>query len=108
MTLDGIPLTMPDGQGQSQIINLPTIGAIKVIRGPFAALYGNAAGGVIQAYTRDAPDPPSLSLRTWFGPWNSRQTTLVGGGGTGAWSGIAGLTDFRTDGWREHSSATRK
>ncbi|MBS0317589.1 MAG: TonB-dependent receptor plug domain-containing protein, partial [Proteobacteria bacterium] len=57
MTFDGIPLTMPDGQGQSQIINLPTVGAIKVIRGPFAALYGNAAGGVIQAYTRDAPDP---------------------------------------------------
>ena len=108
MTLDGIPLTMPDGQGQSQIINLPTVGAIKVIRGPFAALYGNAAGGVIQAYTRDAPDPPSLSLRTWFGPWNSRQTTLVGGGSSGAWSGIAGLTDFRTDGWREHSSATRR
>ncbi|WP_051849103.1 TonB-dependent receptor plug domain-containing protein [Thiomonas sp. FB-Cd] len=27
MTLDGIPLTMPDGQGQSQIMNLATLGA---------------------------------------------------------------------------------
>ncbi len=108
MTLDGIPLTMPDGQGQSQLIDLPTIGAIKVIKGPFAALYGNAAGGVIQAYTRDAPQQPSLSVGTWFGAWNSRQTTLVGGGTSGAWSGLVGLTDFRTDGWRAHSSATRR
>ncbi|MGA8008961.1 MAG: TonB-dependent receptor, partial [Thiomonas sp.] len=107
MTLDGIPLTMPDGQGQSQIINLPTVGGMKIIKGPFAALYGNAAGGVIQAYTRDAPDPPSLSLRTWTGDWGSSQTTLLGGGSSGAWSGIAGLTHFRTDGWRQHSSATR-
>lgn len=107
MTLDGIPLTMPDGQGQSQIINLPTIGGIKFIMGPFAALYGNAAGGVIQAYTRDAPDPPSLSLRTWVGNYGSRQTTLVGGGSSGAWSGVAGITHFTTDGWREHSAATR-
>jgi iron complex outermembrane receptor protein len=108
MTLDGIPLTMPDGQGQSQIMNLPTLGGMKIIKGPFAALYGNAAGGVIQAYTRDAPEPPSLSLRTWMGEWGTRQTTLIGGGTSGDISGIAGLTDFRTNGWRDHSAATRR
>lgn len=108
LTLDGIPLTMPDGQGQSQIINLPTIGGMKIIKGPFAALYGNAAGGVIQAYTRDPPEPPALSLRTWVGDWGTRQTTLIGGGRSGSVSGIAGLTDFRTDGWRQHSAATRR
>ncbi len=108
MTLDGIPLTMPDGQGQSQIIDLPTIGAIKVIKGPFAALYGNAAGGVIEAYTRDAPVPPAVSLRYWTGPWGSHQTTLVGGGRSGKVDGLVGLTDFSTDGWREHSAANRK
>ncbi len=108
MTLDGIPLSMPDGQGQSQIINLPTLGGMTIIQGPFAALYGNAAGGVIQAYTRDPPQPPSLSLRSWIGNWGTHQTTLVGGGVSGGVSGIAGLTDFRTDGWRAHSAATRR
>lgn len=108
MTLDGVPLTMPDGQGQAQVIDLPTIGGIEVIKGPFAALYGNAAGGVIQAWTRDAPQSGEASLRTWFGPWGTSQTTLVGGGTSGAWSGVAGLTDFRTDGWRDHSDATRR
>ncbi|WP_051849104.1 hypothetical protein [Thiomonas sp. FB-Cd] len=81
---------------------------MKIIKGPFAALYGNAAGGVIQAYTRDAPDPPSVSLRSWVGAWGSRQSTLVGGGTSGGVSGVAGLTDFRTDGWRQHSAATRR
>lgn len=108
MSLDGIPLTMPDGQGQSQTIDLPMIGAMKIIKGPFAALYGNAAGGVIQAYTKDAPQPPAVSLGTWLGAWNSRQSTLIGGGSSGSVDGIAGLTDFRTDGWRDHSAATRR
>ena len=108
MTLDDIPLTMPDGQGQSQSIDLPMIGGMKIIKGPFAALYGNAAGGVIQAYTRDAPDPPSLSLGSWTGNWGTHQTTVIGGGTIGNVSGIAGLTDFHTDGWREHSGATRQ
>ena len=108
MSLDGIPLTMPDGQGQSQTIDLPMIGAMKIIKGPFAALYGNAAGGVIQAYTMDAPRPPAASLSTWLGAWNSQQTTLIGGGSSGKVDGIAGLTDFHTDGWREHSAATRR
>ncbi|OIQ89582.1 Fe(3+) dicitrate transport protein FecA precursor [mine drainage metagenome] len=108
MSLDGVPLTMPDGQGQSQLIDLPMIGAMKVIKGPFAALYGNAAGGVIQAYTEDAPDPPAASLSSWMGPWGSRQTTLIGGGRSGRVEAIAGLSDFRTDGWRIHSGASRK
>ena len=108
MTLDDIPLTMPDGQGQSQSIDLPMIGGMKIIKGPFAALYGNAAGGVIQAYTRDAPDPPSLSLSSWTGAWGTHQTTLIGGGSAGNVSGIVGLTDFHTEGWRQHSSATRQ
>ena len=107
LSLDGIPLTMPDGQGQSQIIDLPTIGDIKVIKGPFATLYGNAAGGVIEAHTRASPDPASLSLRTWSGAFGSHQTSLVGGGRRGAWDGIAGLSRFGTDGWREHSAASR-
>lgn len=108
MSLDGVPLTMPDGQGQSQLIDLPMIGAIKIIRGPFAALYGNSAGGVIEAYTEDAPDPAAASLATWLGPWGSRQSTLIGGARSGDLSAVAGLSDFRTDGWREHASASRQ
>lgn len=105
--LDGVPLTMPDGQSQIQVVNLPTIGDISVIKGPFAALYGNAAGGVIQAYTRDPAYVPTLELDTWAGAWDSHQTSLIGSSSHGDWGGIAGLTDFSTDGWRQHGAADR-
>lgn len=41
---DGIPLTMPDGQGQPGIVDLSTINSIEVMRGPFSVLYGNSSG----------------------------------------------------------------
>jgi len=48
---DGIPATMPDGQGQAASFDLSTAERIEVLRGPFASLYGNASGGVVQVFT---------------------------------------------------------
>ena len=42
--VDGIPLTMPDGQGQPGVVDLSAIRSIEVMRGPFSALYGNSSG----------------------------------------------------------------
>lgn len=47
MTLDGIPLTTPDGQTQPSALLTADLAAVTVLKGPFAALYGNAAGGVV-------------------------------------------------------------
>ena len=49
--VDGIPSTMPDGQGQINTIDLASAERIEVLRGPYSALYGNASGGVINVYT---------------------------------------------------------
>ncbi|HSR65813.1 MAG TPA: Plug domain-containing protein, partial [Xanthomonadaceae bacterium] len=45
--VDGIPATMPDGQGQLSHVPLASLRRVDVLRGPFSALYGNAAGGVV-------------------------------------------------------------
>jgi iron complex outermembrane receptor protein len=55
---DGIPATMPDGQGQAATFNLDMAERIEVLRGPFSALYGNHSGGVVQLFTRDPKGPP--------------------------------------------------
>src|SRR3954468_14384664 len=55
---DGIPVTMPDGQGQTGSFSLLSAQRIEVLRGPFSALYGNASGGVISVFTEDAPAAP--------------------------------------------------
>ena len=51
---DGIPGTMPDGQGQFSQFDLGSAGHMEVLRGPFSALYGNSSGGVISIFTEDA------------------------------------------------------
>ncbi len=51
---DGIPGTMPDGQGQFSQFDLGSADHIEVLRGPFSALYGNSSGGVIAIFTEDA------------------------------------------------------
>ena len=50
---DGIPATMPDGQGQTGSFSLFSAQRIEVLRGPFSTLYGNASGGVISVFTED-------------------------------------------------------
>ena len=54
---DGIPATMPDGQGQAATFALSSAERIEVLRGPFSALYGNASGGVIAVETRERFQP---------------------------------------------------
>src|SRR5207245_6394647 len=71
---DGIPATMPDGQGQTGSFSLPSAQRIEVLRGPFSTLYGNAAGGVISVFTEDGTDPPQAQAQLVggsYGTWNA-------------------------------------
>ncbi len=61
---DGIPQTGPDGQGQISQFNLDSAQRVEVLEGPFSALYGNAAGGVIQIFTADGIAPARFA-RIW-------------------------------------------
>ncbi len=133
LVVDGIPATMPDGQGQASTIDLATAARIEVLRGPLAQLYGNAAGGVIQVFTADGSSPPQAGVGLMLGSWDMRRWSL---GASGRWDGdaqeadgsgsaaarvndaasmsrrgtgvVAGYSDFRTDGYRDHSEARRK
>jgi iron complex outermembrane receptor protein len=55
---DGIPATTPDGQGQASTVSLTSAEQIEVLTGPLAQIYGNASGGVIQTFTREATSTP--------------------------------------------------
>src|ERR1044071_7238321 len=60
--VDGIPATMPDGQGQISNVALGSAAAVEVLRGPFSALYGNSSGGVVQVFTEDGAGAPKLAV----------------------------------------------
>jgi iron complex outermembrane receptor protein len=106
--LDGIPATMPDGQGQVSNFNLASAGRIEVLRGPFSALYGNAAGGVIQVFTADGADEPGLRLTLGAGSHDTQRSTLDWRGAEGALDYVIDYTRFRSDGFRAHSAAERE
>ncbi|MFY9476938.1 MAG: TonB-dependent receptor plug domain-containing protein [Aquabacterium sp.] len=102
---DGIPATMPDGQGQSASFDLGSAERIEVLRGPASALYGNAAGGVIQVFTEDGPPTPEVSLGLAAGPDGLRRGQLKLGGQSCALNYTVNISRFDTDGWREQANA---
>jgi iron complex outermembrane receptor protein len=104
---DGIPATNPDGQGQAATFNLDTAERIEVMRGPFATVYGNHAGGVIQLFSRKGEGEPRVRASALGGSWG---TTKFGVGAEGEKDGIGFVLDasrFDTDGYRDHSKTRR-
>jgi iron complex outermembrane receptor protein len=104
---DGVPATMPDGQGQAATFNLDMAERIEVLRGPFSTLYGNHAGGVIQLFTREPKGAPSVELGVSGGSDGLRKTDLNAGGKQGDFGWLLDASHFDTDGYRAHSAATR-
>ena len=106
---DGIPATMPDGQGQLSHFALESAGRIEVLRGPFSVLYGNAAGGVVSLTTGPATEVPTVSFGLTMGADGLRrgsmsmQTRWRGDG-----DAIADLVQIEGDGYRAHSASRRR
>src|SRR5690242_6883730 len=73
---DGMPLTLPDGQTPVDYLDLESVGRIEAIRGTASALYGNAAGGVIDIRSAVPPlMPVAAQARMWFGENDTRRVT---------------------------------
>ena len=104
---DGIPATMPDGQGQYSHFDLAGADHIEVLRGPFSALYGNASGGVIAIYTADAPAGGLVEATAEAGSFSTQRYALRGGGVSGSANYVVDAAHFTTDGYRDHSHAER-
>ena len=104
---DGIPATMPDGQGQTATFSLGSAARIEVLRGPFAALYGNASGGLVQTFTEDGPEQPTLRTTVSLGSYDTWRAAVNVGGTSGALNYVLDLSRLRTDGYRDHSAAVR-
>ncbi|MEO7916043.1 MAG: TonB-dependent receptor [Dokdonella sp.] len=105
---DGIPATMPDGSGQISHFNLDSAERVEVLRGPFSALYGNSSGGVIQVFTADGSDTPELRSGLVGGSDGVLRASANLRGRNDSFGYNVDLTDFRTDGYRDHSAARRR
>jgi iron complex outermembrane receptor protein len=104
---DGIPASMPDGQGQAATFNLDMADRIEVLRGPYSAIYGNHSGGVIQLFTNDGEGAPSVEFNVSGGSYGTHKTDLNAQGKQGGVGYVIDASRFDTDGYRAHSAATR-
>ncbi len=104
---DGIPATMPDGQGQVSHFVLAGAERIEVMRGPFSALHGNSSGGVVQIFSAEGRAPTHGHLQASAGRDDAyaASASLRGAGDTLGYALTA--SRFETDGWRDHSAAQR-
>lgn len=111
--VDGIPATMPDGQGQTSNIDIGSVDTIEVLRGPFSALYGNSSGGVINVTSQTGTQPPTVEASSYygsFGTWHygMKATGAVGDGShAGDVDYTASTNRFTTHGYRDHSGARK-
>lgn len=108
LVADGIPASMPDGQGQAATFNLDRAERIEVMRGPLSAIYGNHAGGVIQLFTPDGKGAPSIETSFSAGSYGTWKADVSAQGEVGGIGYVLDTSRFATDGYREHSSAERE
>jgi iron complex outermembrane receptor protein len=108
LRVDGFPETLPDGQSQTDAIDLASAERIEVIRGPAAVAYGNAAGGVIDVTTADGRNmaySPSVSAQV--GSYGYYEGGIRAGGSDDRLAHHISASAMRYDGFREQSRAER-
>ncbi|HDY9069871.1 TonB-dependent receptor PqqU [Klebsiella pneumoniae] len=111
--VDGIPATMPDGQGQTSNIDIGSVDTIEVLRGPFSALYGNSSGGVINVTSQTGTQPPTVEASSYYGSFGTWHYGMkaTGAVGDGSHAGDVDYTvstnRFTTHGYRDRSGARK-
>ena len=109
--VDGVPQTLPDGQSQLTNVDFADLERAEVLRGASSSLYGNASGGVISFRTQGAAEAPfAQRVRVQGGDgkragdgfykWQSWTS-----GRAGDVSGTLSISQFKADGYRQHSAA---
>jgi iron complex outermembrane receptor protein len=109
--LDGVPQTLPDGQSQLTNIDFANIARAEVLRGASSSLYGNSSGGVVALSSEPAAAEPFVQrLRVQGGTGEREKDDFYKwqswtSGRSGNASGTLSVSQFKTDGFRQHSAA---
>ncbi len=72
--LDGIPLTMADGQAVLNVLDPAFVRRVEVIRGPASVFWGNASGGVLALSTLPEGPGPTARVRQTVGSFGLTKT----------------------------------
>ena len=108
VVLDGVPLTLPDGQTPLNVIDPALVSRVEVIRGPASTFWGSGSAGVLALSTADASaaarSAPRVRVRALGGAYGlakgeASARLAAPGRQLAAWGSA-----LRQDGYREHSA----
>lgn len=103
--MDGIPLTVADGQTMLNPVDPSFVNKLELIRGPASTFWGNSSGGVLHISTFQSPqESPTLSLRSTAGSYNLFKQDVQYSGSFGSHSVSAYSSYLSQNGFRDHSS----
>ena len=106
--VDGVPATLPDGQGQVSHFDFDVADRLEVLRGPFSVLYGNAAGGVVQLWSAPGTATPQTTLGVYAGSNDSFRYLANTRGTVGAMDYNVAASQLLAGGYRDHSRVNRQ
>ena len=101
--VDGIPETSPDGQSQTDNINLEIIEDIEVYRGNNSSLFGSSSGGVISINTIENFNKDFVNIGYSSGSFNTSKKQGTIGLINGNQKMIFFLSNTKSNGFRSHS-----
>lgn len=105
--LNGIPETEPDGRTSFDALDLATVSRIEVVRSNASALWGNAAGGVVNFTTVPDFTHDFLSPTLQYGTFGLKRASLGTGMLVGQGKLYATAVSTTFDGWRTNSQGDR-
>lgn len=105
--IDGMPTTEPDGRTSFDLIDLTTAEGLEVIRSNASAIWGNAAGGVINISSTPLFESNFLTARSLQGSFGFRKYVLQSGMKLGTGKLSIALLRNELEGWRQNSASER-
>jgi len=106
---DGVPLSQPDGQGQTGTLDWWNVQRLEVLRGPMSVMYGNAAGGVIQVFSTPPAAQPEARTGLVLGEHGLWAAMVEGSGPVSDTLGVSVQASAgAADGQRQHSRYQRE
>ena len=106
-SIDGFPVTEPDGRTAFDLVDLGATQSIEVLRSNASALWGNAAGGVISLQTLPPLGSRYSIAELGSGSFGFLRSAIRLASPLGSEGVVyANVTNTSFDGWREHSRSS--
>jgi iron complex outermembrane receptor protein len=105
--LDGIPLTMPDGQSTLDVVEPSTLRQVELLRSPASLFWGNGSGGVLFLSSASRPSEPTLRFKGFGGAYGQRELLAEGAVPFGAHHVRGYASHLTQDGFRNYSEGSQ-